>query len=138
MKKVTRLFDLLDVYKDDFSSLSNAFNYRKDGTWISYSTQDYITYSNEISLGLLSMGIEPGVRVGTIMLNCPEWNFFDMGLLQVGAVQIPIYPTVSEENYRYILNDSSVEYLIVSNEEIYQRVISVIKDIPSLKEIYSL
>jgi long-chain acyl-CoA synthetase len=138
MKKVTRLFDLLDVYKDEFSSLSNAFNYRKDGTWISYSAQDYITYSNEISLGLLSMGIEPGVRVGTIMLNCPEWNFFDMGLLQVGAVQIPIYPTISEENYKYILNDAGVEYLIVSNQEIYQRVTSVLKDIPSLKEIYSL
>jgi len=138
MKNVTRLFDLLDVYRDEFASLENAFNYRKDGKWMSYSTQDYITNSNEISLGLLSMGIEPGVRVGTIMLNCPEWNFFDMGLLQVGAVQIPIYPTISEENYKYILNDAGVEYLIVSNQEIYQRVTSVVKDIPSLKEIYSL
>jgi len=138
MKKVTRLFDLLDVYRDEFASLENAFNYRKDGTWISYSAQDYIMCSNEISLGLLSMGIEPGVRVGTIMLNCPEWNFFDMGLLQVGAVQIPIYPTISEENYKYILIDAGVEYLIVSNQEIYRRVMAVVKDIPSLKEIYSL
>ena len=103
MTKVTRLFDLLDVYKNEFSSLPNALNCRKDGAWISYSAQDYINYSNEISLGLLSMGIEPGVRVATIMLSCPEWNFFDMGLLQVGAVQdpdlsdcqrgnLPIYP----------------------------------------------
>jgi long-chain acyl-CoA synthetase len=138
MKKVTRLFDLLDIYKDEFSSLSNAFNCKNDGTWISYSAKDYITYSNEISLGLLSMGIEPGVRVGTIMLNCPEWNFFDMGLLQVGAIQIPIYPTISEENYKYILNDAGVEYLIISNQEIYQRVTPILKDIPSLKEIYSL
>jgi long-chain acyl-CoA synthetase len=138
MKKVTRLFDLLDVYKDKFQSLANAFNYRKDGVWISYSTKDYITFSNEISLGLLSMGVEPGVRVGTIMLNCPEWNFFDMGLLQVGAIQIPIYPTISEENYKYILNDAGVEYLVVSNQEIYQRVTSIVKDVPSLKEIYSL
>jgi len=55
MKKVTRLFDLLELYKDEFSSLTNAFNYRKDGTWISYSARDYITYSNEISLGLLKL-----------------------------------------------------------------------------------
>ena len=138
MTKVTRLFDLLEVYKEEFSSLPNAFNCKKDGAWISYSALDYINYSNEISLGLLSMGVEPGVRVATIMLNCPEWNFFDMGLLQVGAVQIPIYPTVSEENYKYILNDAGVEYLIVSNNEIYQRLSSVVKDIPSIKEIYSL
>lgn len=138
MKKVTRLFDLLELYKDEFSSLTNAFNYRKDGTWISYSARDYITYSNEISLGLLSMGVAPGVRVGTILLNCPEWNFFDMGLLQIGAVQIPIYPTISVENYKYILNDAGVEYLIVSNQEIYQRVTSILKDIPSLKEIYTI
>lgn len=138
MKKVTRLFDLLELYKDEFSSLTNAFNYRKDGTWISYSARDYITYSNEISLGLLSMGVAPGVRVGTILLNCPEWNFIDMGLLQIGAIQIPIYPTISEENYKYILNDAGVEYLIVSNQEIYQRVTSILKDIPSLKEIYTI
>jgi long-chain acyl-CoA synthetase len=138
MTKVTRLFDLLEVYKEEFSYLPNALNYRKDGKWISYSTQDYINYSNNISLGLLSMGIEPGAKVATIMLNCPEWNFFDMGLLQVGAVQVPIYPTVSEENYRYILNDAGVEYLIVSNNEIYKRVISVLKDIPSIKEIFTL
>jgi long-chain acyl-CoA synthetase len=138
MTKVTRLFDLLEIYKEEFTSLPNAFNCKKDGAWISYSALDYINYSNEISLGLLSMGVEPGVRVATIMLNCPEWNFFDMGLLQVGAVQIPIYPTVSEENYKYILNDAGVEYLIVSNNEIYQRLSSVVKDIPSIKEIYSL
>jgi long-chain acyl-CoA synthetase len=138
MTIVRRLFDLLDVYKNEFSSLPNALNCRKDGRWLSYSAQDYINYSNEISLGLLAMGIEPGVKVATIMLNCPEWNFFDMGLLQVGAVQIPIYPTVSEENYRYILKDAGVEYLVISNQEIYQRVKSVINDIPSIKEIYTI
>ena len=138
MNAVTRIFDLLDGYRNEFSSLSNALNCWKNGAWISYSAQDYINYSNEISLGLLSMGIKPGVKVGTIMLNCPEWNFFDMGLLQVGVVQIPIYPTISEDNYKYILNDANVEYLIVSNRDIYDRVTKVIKDVPSLKEIYSL
>jgi len=138
MTNVTRLFDLLEVYKEEFSSLPDALNCRKDGAWISYSAQDYINYSNEISLGLLAMGIEPGVKVATIMLNCPEWNFFDMGLLQVGAVQIPIYPTISEENYRYILNDAGVEYLVISNQEIFQRVKPVVNDIPSIKEIYTI
>jgi long-chain acyl-CoA synthetase len=138
MKNVTRLFDLLEAYGNEFSSLTAAFSYKKDGKWISYSARDYLTYSKEISLGLLSMGVKPGVRVGTILLNCPEWNFFDMGLLQVGAVQIPIYPTISEDNYKYILNDAGVEYLVVSNQEIYQRVISIIGEVPSLKQVYSI
>jgi len=138
MKKVTRLFDLLDLYKDEYLSLPNAFNYKKDGIWKEYSSHDYITYSKEISLGLLSIGVEKGVKVGTIMLNCPEWNFIDMGLLQIGAVQVPIYPTISKENYNFILNDAGVEYLIVSNQEIYLRVEPIAKDIPTLKEIFSI
>jgi long-chain acyl-CoA synthetase len=138
MKNITRLFDLLELYKDEYSSLPNALNYRKEGNWHSYSASDYVRYSDEISLGLLSLGVTPGMKVGTVMLNCPEWNFFDMGLLQVGAVQIPIYPTISDENFRYILNDANVEYLIVSNSEIFDRVKGLIRDVPSLKEIYTL
>ena len=138
MQKVTRLFDLLEGYKNEFSSLPNALNYRKEGTWISFSSGDYIKFSNEISLGLLSMGVKEGVRVGTIMLNCPEWNFFDMGLLQAGIVQVPIYPTVSEETYRFILNDAGIEYLIISNQDIYDRLVPVLKNVPTLKEVYSL
>jgi long-chain acyl-CoA synthetase len=138
MKRVTRIFDILDLYRDEYSSLEKVLNCKREGSWISYSSKDYVAFSNEISLGLLSMGVKPGDRVGTIMLNCPEWNFFDMGLLQVGAVQIPIYPTISEENYKYILNDAGVEYLVVSNPDIYRRVTSIVKDVPSLKEVYSL
>ena len=138
MQIVTRLFDLLDAYKGEFSSLSNALNYKKDGKWIGYSSSDYVNYSNEISLGLLSLGITAGVRVGTILLNCPQWNFFDIGLLQIGAVQVPIYPTISEQNYRYILADAGIEYLILSNQEIYQRLTPVLKDIPTLKEVYTI
>jgi long-chain acyl-CoA synthetase len=138
MKKVTRLFDLLDAYRGEFSSHTDALNYREDGRWISYSASDYIKYSNEISLGLLELGVKQGVRVGTILLNGPEWNFFDMGLLQIGGVQIPVYPTISEENFKYILNDAGIEYLIVSNEDIYNRVSRVVKEISSLKDIYSI
>ena len=72
------------------------------------------------------------------MLNCPEWNFFDMGMLQIGAVHIPIYSTVSNENYNFILNDSNSEYLIVSNNEIYQRVKMIFPNVSGLKGIFSI
>lgn len=138
MQKITRLFDLLELYKNEFHSLINVFNVKKKGKWISYSASDYVEYSRRISLGLLSMEVKEGTRIATVMLNCPEWNFFDMGIMMAGAVQIPIYPTVSEDTYRYIFLDARVEYLIVSNKAIYDRLSGIVKDIPSLKEVFSI
>jgi long-chain acyl-CoA synthetase len=135
---VTRLFDLLDVYRDKYPSKADALFKRKAGKWHSYSSTDYIGYSKAISLGLLSLGVGKGVRIATIMINCPEWNFFDMGIMQIGAVQVPIYPTVSDDNYCYILNDCNAEYLIVSNSAVYNRVKDVCSGISSLKGIFSI
>ncbi|MCK9421196.1 MAG: long-chain fatty acid--CoA ligase [Bacteroidales bacterium] len=138
MLKITRLFDLLELYRNEFKSLTNVFNVKKEGKWISYSASDYCEYSRLISLGLLSMGVKEGTKIATVMLNCPEWNFFDMGIMQAGAVQVPIYPTVSEDTYRYIFVDAQVEYLIVSNKTIYERLSKIVKDITSLKAVYSI
>lgn len=138
MKTITRLFDLLELYKDEYSSIQNVFNIKKDGGWTSYSASDYVKYSDEISLGLLALGVKPGTKIGTVMLNCPEWNFFDMGIMQAGAVQVPIYPTISEDSYRYIFNDAQTEILIVSDQDIYNRISEVVKDIPTLKYIFSI
>lgn len=138
MPEITRIFDLLELYRDKYSSVSNVFNVKKDGVWVHYSAGDYISYSNWISLGLLSLGIRKGTRIAMLMVNCPEWNFFDMGILQTGAVQVPIYPTISEENYRYIFKDAGIEYLVLSNQEIYQRIKNVLPEIPGLKAVFSI
>ena len=138
MKQITRIFDLLELYKNEYSSITNLFNLKVDGRWVRFSAGDYVHYSDLISLGLLALGIKKGARIATIMNNCPEWNFFDMGILQTGAVQIPVYPTISAENYRYIFNDSAIEYLIISDREIYDRIKSVIPGISGLKAIFSI
>ncbi|MCX6281362.1 MAG: long-chain fatty acid--CoA ligase [Bacteroidetes bacterium] len=135
---VKRLFDLLDVYRENYPSKADALLKRKAGKWHAYSSADYINYSRTISLGLLSLGVQKGVKIATVLVNSPEWNFFDMGIMQVGAVQVPVYPTVSEDNYCYILNDSQSEYLIVSNNDIYQRVKHICPNIASLKGIFSI
>ncbi len=135
---VTRLFDLLDVYREKYPSKANALLKRKAGKWHAYSSSDYINYSNTISLGLLSLGVRKGAKIATVLVNSPEWNFFDMGIMQIGAVQVPVYSTVSEDNYCFILNDSHSEYLIVSNHEIYQRIRNVCPNVASLKEIFSI
>lgn len=137
-KEVTRIFDLLDQYSSNFSNKQDALLKRKGGKWRSYSAQDYLNYSRTIGNGLLALGVGKGMKIATVMVNCPEWNFFDMGIMMAGAVQVPIYPTISSENYCYILNDSHSEYLIVSNNDIYQRVKSVCRQLPNLKGIFSI
>jgi long-chain acyl-CoA synthetase len=137
-KTITRLFDLLELYKDEYKAHPHVFNTKHQGEWIHYSAGDYVKYSNDISLGLLALGITKGTRIGTVMQNCPEWNFFDMGIMQTGAVQVPIYPTISEESYRYILNDAQIEVLIVSDKDIFERISDVLKDIPTLKHVFSI
>ncbi|MCX6287213.1 MAG: long-chain fatty acid--CoA ligase [Bacteroidetes bacterium] len=135
---VKRLFDLLDVYQENYPSKAEALLKRKAGKWYAYSSSDYINYSRTISLGLLSLGVRKDVKIATVLVNSPEWNFFDMGIMQIGAVQVPVYPTISEDNYCYILNDSQSEYLIVSNNEIYQRVRNICPKVASLKGIFSV
>lgn len=138
MKPITRIFELLELFKDEYSSIPNLFNVKKKGVWEHFSSEDYIRISHQVSLGLLSLGVKKGTRIATIMVNCPEWNFFDMGILMTGAVQVPIYPTISEENYRYIFKDASIEYLIISDQDIYHRINRVIAEIPDLKAVYSI
>jgi len=138
MPEISKLFDLLEQYREKYITKPDAFLFRKDRKWIPYSSEDYIRFSKEIALGLLALGVQRGTRIGTIMYNCPEWNFFDMGILMSGAIQVPIYSTVSVSSYRYILNDSQIEYLIVSDANIYKRILKFSQDIPNLKRIFTI
>ncbi len=138
MNQVTRIFDLLELYLDKYSSIQDLFNIKKGGVWVRYSAQDYIRNSNLISMGLISLGITKGTRIAIVMNNCPEWNFFDIGILQTGAVQVPVYPTISEENYRYIFKDAEIEYLVFSDQVIYNRIKNVLPGISGLKAVFSI
>lgn len=138
MQDITRIFDLVDLYRDKYRSVGNLFNIKREGKWVSYSAADYVELTNLFSLGLLSLGVKPGCRVATIMNNCPEWNFCDMGILQIGAVAVPIYPTISVDNYNYIFRDAEVEYLVVGDQVIYDRIKSVITDFPAIKAVFSI
>lgn len=138
MKPVTRLFDLLDLYRDEYRAKPDLFLSKSEGTWHAYSSADYIHLSHNLSLGLLELGVTPGTRIAMVVANCPEWNFFDMAIMQTGAIQVPIYPTISEEDYRYILTDAEVEYLVIYNQDTYKRVRQLVKKLPSVKAIFSI
>jgi long-chain acyl-CoA synthetase len=131
-----RLFDLLKRYEEKFDK-EDALGAKENGVWKTYSTRQFIDYANCISLGLLSQGIEKNDKVGLIANNRPEWNFADMGIMQAGAINVPIYPTISIDDLTFILNDAQVKILFVSSYDIYEKVNKVKSKVPSLQNIYS-
>lgn len=137
MQKVTRLFDI-PYYQLEHAALEKALVTKKDGIWIATSTQEYINKANAISRGLLRMGVKPDDKIAIISLtNRTEWNIMDIGILQLGAQNVPIYPTISEEEYEYVLNHSEAKYCFVSCTEVWEKVNRIKQNVPSLKNIYS-
>lgn len=134
--EVTRIFDLLPRYLQKFPK-ADAFAGKDEGEWVKYSTKTYLEISNYLSYGLLALGVEKGDRIATITYNRPEWNFLDMAILQVGAIHVPIYPTISEADYRYILAHAEVKMVFLSGEDLLRKIENILPDIPSLKEIYT-
>jgi long-chain acyl-CoA synthetase len=99
--------------------------------------EDYYQYAHDISIGLLTMGLNRGDRVITISNNRPEWNFLDMALLQTGIIHVPIYPTISDSDYDFILNHCQPKLLVVSDLGLYERISPLAKKVGSIRHIYS-
>ena len=137
MQKVTRLFDF-PYYQLERNALKEALVSKKGDKWISISTQEYIDKANAISRGLLRLGIQPNDKIALISKNNrTEWNIMDIGILQLGAQNVPIYPTISEGDYAYVLNHSEAKYCFVSCAEVYEKVKSIQNQVLSLKEVFS-
>src|SRR5690606_28049047 len=109
-----------------------------DGKWVSLSTSEFIDKANQVSRGLLKLGVKKGDKIGLISTNNrTEWNVMDMGILQLGALNVPIYPQISEEEYSYVLQHSEAVFCFVSDEEVYEKVKNIRHKIPTLKEVYT-
>lgn len=132
----TRIFDLLEIQLKKYPK-DDALACKINGQWLKYTTQNFIDNTNNISNGLLALGIKKDDTIANISNNRPEWNFVDMGMLQIGTVHVPIYPTISEADYKFILNDAEIKIVFVSNEELFQKIQNIRKDVPSLKEVYT-
>lgn len=134
--EITRLFDF-PYYQQEKYNLQKAFVTKYNGTWQSTSTQEYIDKANTISRGLLRLGIQPNDKIAVISSsNRTEWNICDIGILQTGAQNVPIYPTISKEDYQYILNHSEATYCFVSDTDILEK-LNQIKDQTKLKQVFT-
>ncbi|UFH45129.1 long-chain fatty acid--CoA ligase [Flavobacterium galactosidilyticum] len=138
MISVTRLFDFPYYQQEKYSNISDALVTKQNGVWEKTSTAEYIAKANTISRALLRMGIQKNDKIAIISTNNrTEWHIMDIGVLQIAAQTVPIYPTISEDDYEYILNHSEAQYCFVSDEEVLRKV-KLIKDkVPHLKEVYS-
>ena len=136
MKPITRLFDFAH-YQLETHNLDAALISKKDGEWVKTSSKEYLNKANALSRALLKMGVQKNDKIAVISTtNRTEWCIVDIGLLQVGAQNIPIYPTISSEDYEYVLNHSEAVYCFVSDEEVYNKVLKV-KDNTKLKNVFS-
>ena len=134
---VKRLFDFVEYLKETYP-LEDALVTKINGKWEKTSSVDFYDKANQFSRGLIKLGVKPGDKIAVISHNNQtKWNITDIGILQVGAQDVPVYPTISADDYEYIFNHAEVKYIIVSNEEILEKVNQVKTNIPSLQGVYT-
>lgn len=134
--KVTRIFDLLDNYLEKYPQQEAALAYKRGGQWRKYSIQEYVELTNYMSYGMMQLGIKSGDNVGIVSGNRPQWNMLDMAIMQIGAISIPIYPTISQEDYRYILNHAEMKMIFIEGKDLRRKLEPVLPDVKTLKAIY--
>lgn len=134
--KITRVFDLLPFLKMYYPE-TTIFSAKVDGVWKGYSTETFITQVNDLSLGLMKLGIQKDDKIANMSPNRPEWNIVDFAVMQMGAIHLPLYPTLAEADLKYILNDSGAKVVFVATDDLYQKIKSVKNECPQLKYIFS-
>ncbi|MCU0451062.1 MAG: long-chain fatty acid--CoA ligase [Bernardetiaceae bacterium] len=131
--ELKRVFDLL-AYQCQKYPRPDAINSKVKGQWVSYGSQQVAQIVDRLSLGLLKLGIRKGDAVAIVSPNRPEWNFADLAIQQIGAVSVPMYPTISVDDYRYIFHHAEVKAVFVADEPLYEKVAAATRDL----ELYAL
>ena len=133
---VKRTFDILDHCLENFSR-PDAVCGKYDNKWVQFSTEQFARQSELLALGLLALGIQKGDRVATVSGNRPEWTFVDMALAMTGAIHVPVYPTISNEEYRYIFTHAETRFLFISDEKLYNKLNPMVEEITTLEQVFT-
>ncbi len=136
MKDFTRLFDIIYHQQDNYPQ-SDAFSFKDNGEWKKFSTQQIIDTANKVSLSLLKLGVKSDDKVAIVSTSRPEWNAVDLGILQIGAVNVPVYPTISEGEYKFIFADAEIKYAFVNDKNLFDKITSIKSSLPGLLDIFS-
>ena len=136
--EVTRIFDIPDRFRQIYPDKKDALAGKENGQWITWSIDEYVKTAALFSYGLLAMGFRKGDVIATITNNRPEWNFIDIGMMQIGVVHLPIYPTISKEDYQYILKHAAPRIVIVSDKSLYDKIAPLTSEIDTIEDVYSI
>ena len=137
MEKPTRLFDLLPYQQQNTPNL-DIFVSKINNNWEGMSTSKFIEQVNQLSLGLLHLGIKKDDKIALICENRVEWNIIDFAVQQIGAVFVAIYPNISDKDYEFIFNDAEIKLCIVSSDTLYKRINTLKAKLPQLQYLYSI
>jgi len=136
MSTITRLFEF-PYHQLEKNNIPDCLVTKYNGVWVKTSTQEYVDKANAISRALLRINVNKGDKIAIISsTNRTEWNIMDIGILQVGAQSVPIYPTISEDDYQYILNHSESVLCFVSDAEVLRKINLIKHNVPTLREVY--
>ena len=131
----TRTFDLVQSALQNHP-LPNALNAKVNGEWVAMSTEEFKSRIDKMSNGLIEIGIKPGDKIATITNNRPEWNIVNYAAAQIGAIICPIYPTISEAEYKFIFNDAEMKMAFVSSQDLLDKIVAIKDEVPTLESIY--
>jgi len=134
--EIQRLFEIPEYQLKTYPK-SDSLCAKVDGTWVKTSTQEFLDTSMKVSKSLVALGVNPNDKVALISNNRPEWNISDIGIMMAGAINVPIYPTISPSDYEFIFNDAEVKVCFVSDDELLAKVNDIKDGVPTLKHIIS-
>lgn len=134
---IDRLFDLLPYYLEKYPQKQDALASKVDGEWKKYSIQEYVQIVNDLANGLLQLGVQPGDRIASISPNAPEWNFVDQAVMSVGAIHVPMYPTISSTDYEYIFNHAEVKFVFMAGKELYHKVKDILPKSTTVEKVFT-
>ncbi|MEI7583372.1 long-chain fatty acid--CoA ligase [Runella sp.] len=132
----TRIFDILDLSVKP-QNKPDTFANKKQGEWVSLSSEQFCEQVDKVSLGLLKLGVEVGDRIAIVSEGRPEWNIIDFGIQQVGAISVPIYPTLTIDDFQYILHEAEVRFIFVGDAGLFRKLIDVVATAPTVEEMYT-
>lgn len=135
--EILRTFDIVSRMLDQYPK-DDALAVKRNGIWEKFSTALYKKLVDDFSYGLLQMGITKGDKIFTISNNRPEWNIMDMGMSQIGAVHVPVYPNNSDEEYKHILEHSDARLVIVSSQAFYEKIKPLADKTPNIEKLFTI
>lgn len=131
-----RLFDLAYNQLEKFPN-PKMFVSKINGSWIGVSTAEFLKDAMEVSRGLITLGVNPGDKIAVVSSNCVEWNTMDIAIQQIGAIMVPVYPNISEADYKYIFNDAEIKLCFVGTEELFRKIENIQPEVPTLQKTYT-